>query len=65
MKIIKHGKLKPRKFICWCCECEFVEDVSEYSATIVDRSVLWYSSLCPECGSGTTNSEPWEEQENE
>ena len=62
MKILKHGNLRPRKFTCWHCDCEFVADVSEYRTTIVNGSALWHSAFCPECDAETTDSEPWEDE---
>ena len=57
MKILKHGDLKPRKFTCHECDCEFVANIKEYK--IIDR---WIYTYCPECDSKTFDSEPWEEQ---
>lgn len=62
MKILKHGGLKSRKFICWYCGCEFVADVSEYTTKMVCGEPIWHSAHCPECDMETTNSESWEEQ---
>lgn len=59
MKILKHGDLKPRKFICKDCGCEFVANISEYS---LYHGTAWYYSDCPECEARTMDSEPWEEQ---
>lgn len=60
MKILKHGELKPRKFICKDCGCEFVANISEYS---LYPNTAWYYSDCPECDVRTFDSEPWEEED--
>ena len=60
MKILKHGNLRPRKFTCLNCGCEFVSNVTEYDTTMSHGIALWHSSYCPECGSSTEKSEPWE-----
>ena len=39
MKILKHGDLKPRKFTCRTCGCEFVANRDEYGS---------YSIYCPD-----------------
>lgn len=62
MKILKHGNLKPMKFICWHCDCEFVADVSEYRTTMSNGIVLWHISYCPECNAETTDSEVWDDE---
>ena len=62
MIVLKHGKLKSRKFTCNSCGCEFVAKVTEYSTYESDGNILWCYINCPECGNETTNSEPWEEQ---
>lgn len=59
MKILKHGNLKPRKFICQDCGCEFVADISEYS---LYPGTAWYYSDCPDCDARIFDSKPWEEQ---
>jgi hypothetical protein len=45
MKILKHGKLKERKFTCKICGCEFIADISEYHIHLQDG----YSVQCPDC----------------
>ena len=65
MKILKHGNLKPRKFICHHCDCEFVADTTEYCAYECNGNPMWYFIDCPECGNKTETSEPWKEQEND
>ena len=62
MKILKHGKLEARKFICGNCECQFVADPSEYSTVSSGGVVLWYEANCPDCGIVTGRSECWEEE---
>jgi hypothetical protein len=62
MKILKHGNLKSRKFVCWHCDCEFVADTTEYRTTMSNNVVLWCHADCPECGVETTYSEPWEDK---
>lgn len=62
MKILKHGNLKPRKFICKDCGCEFVANISEYSSYPNSATGFWLYSDCPECEARTFDSEPWEEQ---
>lgn len=61
MKILKYGNLRPRKFICWHCDCEFVADTTEYSTTMSNGVIIWHHAYCPECGAETTESEAWEE----
>ena len=56
MKIIKHGDLKPRKFICRYCGCEFVANAREYNT-----SEHWIFMYCPDCDTQVFDSEPWEE----
>jgi hypothetical protein len=63
MKILKHGNSKPRKFICWRCDCEFIAEVSEYEAEMVCGEPLLYIAFCPECGAETNKSCKWEEQD--
>ena len=63
MKILKHGNFESRKFICMACGCEFVADAREYSTSTYVDIVLWRRCDCPECGSWTENSEPWEEKD--
>jgi hypothetical protein len=63
MKIIKHGNLKPRKFVCWHCDCEFVAKVNEYSTTTCNGVALCHYADCPECGSEACNSEPWDDKD--
>ena len=52
MKILKHGDLKPRKFICKTCGCEFVAEMGEYE---IDRDIfqpnkeVTYDIACPDC----------------
>jgi len=61
MKILKHGSLKPRKFTCFNCGCEFVADTTEYWTARFEDSVMFWKSDCPECGDRTEKSESWEE----
>lgn len=63
MRILKHGNLKPRKFVCWNCDCEFVADVSEYRTTTSNGVTLWHNAYCPECDSETIKSEAWEDKD--
>jgi len=63
MKILKHGNMKPRKFTCLNCGCEFVADTTEYNMTTAQGIVLWYRTECPECCNWTEKSEPWEEKD--
>lgn len=63
MKIIKHGNMKPRKFTCLNCGCEFVANTTEYWTVECDDSILFWKSDCPECGDRTNKSEPWEEKD--
>ena len=60
MKILKHGKKNPRKFICANCECEFVADVTEYWRKDM-FDTIYYQCDCPECNYTSEKSEPWEE----
>ena len=48
MKILKHGDLKPRRFTCKNCGCEFVADMSEYEVAYCDHEKC-YCVDCPEC----------------
>lgn len=57
MKILNHGNLKPRKFTCRYCGCEFVANAKEYN---VFES--WIYMYCPDCDTKTFDSELWEEQ---
>lgn len=61
MIILKNGSLKPRKFFCLVCGCEFVAEHGEYTTQTVNDVILWYSASCPYCDSSTVTSEPWEE----
>lgn len=61
MRILKHGDLKPRKFVCRFCGCEFVAEIGEYKITNPAENYFWYSVYCPECDSYIDNSEHWEE----
>jgi hypothetical protein len=45
MKILKHGKLKERKFTCKICGCEFIADISEYRFSLADDFMV----CCPDC----------------
>ena len=49
MKILKHGDLKPRKFICERCKCEFVADKSEYSEDNIYTTHPTLTTTCPCC----------------
>lgn len=60
MKILKHGNLKPRKFVCDQCGCEFVANAKEYSQYTHDGVTLWTYSDCPECDARIHFSVPWE-----
>jgi ribosomal protein S27AE len=55
--------MKPRKFTCLNCGCEFVADTTEYWTVECNGSVLFWKSDCPECGDRTSKSEPWEEKD--
>lgn len=57
-KIIKHGNLKPRKFTCKNCDCEFVADVMDYCAYECNGTPMWWFTDCPDCCSRTDISEP-------
>jgi rubredoxin len=63
MKILKHGNLKERKFVCRVCGCEFVATNGEYDVTMAGGQILWHSSYCPDCGCESSMSEPWEEKD--
>ena len=62
MKILKHGTLKERKFVCKVCGCEFVANANEYYAYTASCITLWYNADCPECHNDTNVSEPWEDE---
>ena len=51
MKILKHGDMKPRKFRCTNCHCEFVADQSEYGTCryAYGSSPIKYLVTCPDC----------------
>ena len=51
MKILKHGDLKPRKFTCANCHCEFVADQSEYGTCKYSQgySPIRFIVTCPDC----------------
>ena len=63
MKILKHGNLKLRKFICWRCNCEFIAEVSEYNTQMVCGEPIWHTAFCPECAAETNQSCKWEGQD--
>lgn len=63
MKILKHGNLQPRHFICGICDCEFIANAIEYDQIVANGRLLWYAVACPECGNGVTNSRPVEAEE--
>lgn len=62
MKILKHGNLKPMKFVCDQCNCEFVANATEYRQYKYDGAVLWIYADCPECNTRINYGEPWEEE---
>lgn len=49
MKILKHGDLKPRKFICSVCGCEFVANRNEYGIDKTYAILPRYIVTCPCC----------------
>ena len=49
MKILKHGDLKPRKFTCSKCGCEFVADMTEYNEATYTDSWVEFEICCPMC----------------
>lgn len=60
MKILKHGKVEVRKFVCPKCGCVFLAD-----STNVRYSVGTYYVVCPCCETGRNLTwkygEPYEE----
>jgi hypothetical protein len=60
MMILKHGNLKPRKFVCDQCGCEFVANAKEYGQYKYEGKVLWTYADCPECDARISYSTPWE-----
>lgn len=62
MKILKHGKQMPRKFVCKLCGCEFVAEQNEYETMISGGNIIGYSIYCPDCNVEVCGSEPWEEE---
>lgn len=62
MEILKSGNLKPRKFTCINCGCEFVANIKEYWR-IDTFGVVDYECSCPECTYSPRTSEPWEEED--
>jgi transcription elongation factor Elf1 len=46
MKILKHGNLLPRRFICKYCGCVFVADLSEYNIAVSGDN---FFVICPDC----------------
>ena len=63
MRILKHGDLRPRKFECDVCGCEFVAETDEYTTTKASGITLCYYIYCPECNSYVDKSEPLEEKD--
>ena len=47
MKILKHGNLMPRYFICKRCGCKFVANIGEYTAAVSGDN---FFVCCPDCG---------------
>ena len=62
MKILKHGNLKPQKFTCKECGCEFVLNYREYHKVDQYGKALWIYAVCPDCDADVFDHEPWEEQ---
>lgn len=62
VKILKHGNMKQRKFVCKYCGCEFVAGVREYNTYTNNGVVVYCYADCPECDTETIDSELWEEQ---
>lgn len=60
MMILKHGNLKPRKFVCDQCGCEFVANAKEYGQYTYKDKILWTYADCPECDARISYSAPWE-----
>lgn len=60
MRVIKHGDMKPRKFTCLNCGCEFIANTTEYCAIQVDGKIMFWTCECPECSVITSKSELWE-----
>lgn len=60
MKILKHGNLNPRKFVCDQCGCEFVVNLKEYGRYTANGITLWVYADCPECDTRISYSTPWE-----
>lgn len=48
MEILKHGDMKPRRFKCNNCNCEFVADMSEYEE-VYHNCDKYYAVHCPDC----------------
>lgn len=63
MKILKHGNLNPRKFVCHICGCEFVADGNEYDTVSQFNQIVYHIVQCPYCRCDTTDSELWEEED--
>lgn len=63
MRILKHGTLQSRKFVCKVCGCEFVADACEYSVETMSGFVIGYGADCPCCDHYTGCSELWEEED--
>ena len=49
-KILKHGNVQPRKFICSRCGCVFIADLTEYDVSLaITHGNCKYSAWCPDC----------------
>lgn len=64
MKILKPGKdvLKPRKFVCSYCGCEFIAEKNEYDSVFYNND-FFYKCDCPNCGDMIYYSEEVKEDE--
>lgn len=48
MKILKHGNLSKRLFVCDECGCEFVASRGEYDKFFGENGFVFFC-YCPEC----------------
>lgn len=62
MKILKHGNMMPRFFVCKFCRCEFVADRNEYGVAASGDN---FFVKCPDCGGNFDMHAPLYEENND
>lgn len=50
MRIIKHGCMTVKEFVCDRCGCEWEADKTECRWVIMTQGRNGYACRCPECG---------------